>query len=240
MPHTLQHRGAHPEDPELFSVPALVTLREAVTDCVYLLDRGYTPDSTLDVVGRRYSLRTRQRIALRRAICSSLQKQQRERTRRELANVRGQRVEIDGFNLIIGLEVALSGGVLLRCCDSALRDLAGLRGTYHLVTETDAALALLGDVFNEVQPSAVRVLLDRPVSNSGRLKARILEHAEAWPLSVEVELVANPDRELVGRSCVVSSDSAVLDSAASWVNLLGWLVQQRLANAWVVHLGRVQ
>jgi hypothetical protein len=234
MPHTQQHRGAHPEDPELFSESAAATLREAVRDCVYLLDRGYSQDSTLDVVGRRYSLRVRQRLALQRVICSSEQKRLRERAQHELAEVRGQVLQIDGFNLIIGLEVALSGGVLLRGCDGALRDLAGLRGTYRMVTETDAAISVVGELLAGARASGARFLLDRPVSNSGRLKARILEHAAAWPLRVEVELVANPDRELTGREHVVSSDSAVLDSAATWVNLLGFVVRERLPTAWVV------
>ena len=236
MPHVQQHRGAHPEDHELFSAEAVVALREAVRDCVYLLDRGYGQDSVLDVVGRRYSLRARQRLALQRVICSSGQRLRRERFRRELVDVRGQPVEIDGFNLIIGLEVALSGGVLLRCCDGSLRDLAGLRGTYRMVTETEAALSIVGQVLGDIQPSALRILLDRPVSNSGRLKARILERGAAWPFSIEVELVADPDRELVGRDRVVSSDSAVLDSAAGWVNLLGFIVEHCVRTAWIVDL----
>jgi hypothetical protein len=234
MPHTQQHRGAHPEDPELFSESSAATLREAVRDCVYLLDRGYTQDSTLDVVGRRYSLRARQRLALQRVICSSEQQRRRDSTRRDVEAVRGQLVEIDGFNLVIGLEVALSGGVLLRGCDGTLRDLAGLRGTYRMVTETDTAISVVGEHLTGAQARAARFLLDRPVSNSGRLKARILEISATWPLRVEVDLVANPDRELVGRDHVVSSDSAVLDSAATWVNLLGFIVQERLPTAWVV------
>jgi hypothetical protein len=234
MPHAQQHRGAHPEDRDLFSGGALDTLRVAVQDCVYLLDRGYAVDSVLDVVGRRYSLRTRQRLALQRTICSTEQKRGRAGRRRELQELRGSRVEVDGFNLIIGLEVSLSAGLLLRGCDGAIRDLAGLRGTYRMVQETDAALSLLGSVLLEYQPSGLRVLLDRPVSNSGRLKARILERAANWPIEVEVELVANPDRELRGRDWVVSSDSAVLDTATSWFNLLGHIVQHRLPTAWLV------
>ena len=234
MPHAQQHRGAHPEDHELFSGGVLDVLRVAVQDCVYLLDRGYAIESVLDVVGRRYSLRTRQRLALRRTICSTEQSRERECKRRELQQLRGSRVEVDGFNLVIGLEVALSAGLLLRGCDSAIRDLAGLRGTYRMVQETDAALSLLGRVLLQYQPSGLHVFLDRPLSNSGRLKGRILEQAAAWPFEVEVELVANPDRELRGRDWVVSSDSAVLDTAACWVNLLGHIVQHQLPSAWLV------
>jgi hypothetical protein len=236
MPHAQHHRGAHPEDRELFSDAAIEKLRLAAEDCVYLLDRGYATDSVVDVAARRYALRTRQRLALQRCICSSEQRQAREGKRLDMDGVRGTTVEVDGFNLIIGLEVALSGGLLLGGNDGAIRDLAGLRGTYRTVEETDAALFVLGNVLREFSPSALRVWLDRPVSNSGRLKARILERAADWAWPVEVNLTANPDRELSGRSSVVSSDSAVLDTAASWVNLLGYAVQRNLRSAWLVDL----
>ncbi len=234
MPHARHHRGAHPEDRELFSDAAIETLRLAAHDCVYLLDRGYAMDSVVDVVSRRYALRVRQRAALQRCACSSEQLKQREGKRLDLERLRGASVEVDGFNLIIGLEVALSGGLLLRGNDGAIRDLAGLRGSYRMVQETDAALIILGDVLREFAPSALRVWLDRPVSNSGRLKARLLELAAGWAWPVEVNLAANPDRELRGLERVVSSDSAVLDSAASWLNMLGYVVQQNLRTAWLV------
>jgi len=236
MPHAQQHRGPHPEDRELFAPAAGETLRRGMQDCAYLLDRGYSVESVLDVVGRRYALRARQRLALRRALCSTEQKQRRESTRRDLEQVQGKPVTIDGFNLVIGLEVALSGGVLLGCRDGALRDLAGLRGTYRIVEETDAALSLIGEVLTEFRAGVLRVLLDRPVSNSGRLKGRILERSTSWPFVVQVDLVDNPDRDLDGREWVVSSDSLVLDRATSWVNLLAHVVQKRLAASWRVDL----
>ncbi len=236
MSHGQQHRGAHPQDRELFSPAAAATLREGVQDCVYLLDRGYSAESTIDVVGRRYALRTRQRLALQRAVCATKQKLQRENTRRDVSQIAGSQVSVDGFNLVIGLEVALSGGVLLHCRDGAFRDLAGLRGTYRMVRETQVALSLLGAVLCEFRPRSLQVLLDRPVSNSGRLRARMLEQAASWPFPVDVSLVANPDTDLRGREWVVTSDSVVLDSAATWVNLLGHIVEQRIADAWLVDL----
>ena len=202
----------------------------------YLLDRGYSQNSVLDLVSRRHELRVRQRLALQRSLCSG--NQQRARTQKCVAvgSLRGGVIEIDGFNLIIGLEVALSGGLLIRCQDGALRDLAGLRGSYHLVEETERALGLLAEAFGELGIAEARFYLDRPVSNSGRLRARILERTAQWPCRVEVSVVSNPDRELIDRSRVVSSDSAVLDRAASWANLLGYLVESRIESTWLIDL----
>ena len=48
-------------------------------------------------------------------------------------------------NVLITLESALGGGVLLRCRDGCLRDMASLHGTYRIVDETDPALDALID-----------------------------------------------------------------------------------------------
>lgn len=63
------------------------------------------------------------------------------------------------------------------------------------------------------------ILLDSPVFNSGRLKLRILEHTEKWRFSVKVELAANPDNLLSKLDNVVTTDSVILDSCLSWINL---------------------
>ena len=237
MPQRQNHRGVAPEDRRLFAPAEVEKLRLGGEEASYLLGRGYAPSSVLDVVGRRHQLEARQRLALQRSMCSPQQREGRAARRVEPDGVRGNRLAIDGFNLNIGLEVALSGGQLLRGTDGALRDLAGLRGSYHLVAETDTALELLGSLFEELGPSEARFLLDSPVSNSGRLRALILQHAARWPLPTTVELAQNPDRELAGQHLVVSGDALVLDTAASWLNLLEHAVATRVRQAWVVDLG---
>lgn len=229
-------RGPHPEDSRLFGAAALGALRSSVEDAAYLLERGYAETSVIDVVGGRYRLESRQRLALKRSMCSPSVRARRMQSRTALAAVRDRPLSIDGLNVIIGLEVALSGGVLLRGADGALRDLAGLRGSYHLVDETDVALTLLGEAFASAAPSTVHFLLDAPVSNSGRLRAKILDRAAAWSVPTTATLVANPDRELVGCDDVASADSLVIDGAKSWVNLVAEVVRQRVPGAWVVEL----
>ena len=234
MPHRQQHRGAHPEDRRLFAKERVETLALALEEAEYLLERGYADSSVIDVVGRRHALEARQRLALSRMMCSTSARRARAERQLALEAASDRVLEIDGFNLVIGLEVAISGGPLLRGADGAFRDLAGLRGSYHPVIETDRALELLGELLTPVAPRLVHVLLDRPVSNSGRLRAKIEEHAAGWSFPVEVELVADPDRDLIGRELVVSGDSLVLDGVVSWVNLLGRALEARLPEAWVV------
>jgi hypothetical protein len=128
--------------------------------------------------------------------------------------------------------VALSGGLVLDCVDGTVRDLAGMRGSYHPVTETDAALAVIGVELIALGPARVRVFLDAPVSNSGRLRGRIEDHAQSWPFPVDVELVPNPDAILARADNAVTSDSTILDRCPSWVNLARYVVDRHIPHAW--------
>ena len=127
----------------------------------------------------------------------------------------------DGFNTIITLEVILSDSVFFRCMDGSVRDLAALRGTYRLIPETDQAVHLLTDMLQEAKVRTVRILLDEPVSNSGRLKAKIADIAEGCPFGLDIRIQRDVDRELYDKELVVTSDSIILDHCRSWVNLTG-------------------
>ena len=62
------------------------------------------------------------------------------------------------------------------------------------------------------------ILLDEPVSNSGRLKSLIAEAGEDYPITLDIQIRKDVDRELYGKENVISSDSIVLDHCKSWLN----------------------
>ena len=103
--------------------------------------------------------------------------------------------------------------------DGTLRDLAALRGTYRLIPETDRAIQIMFDTLKEAKVQSVRILLDEPVSNSGRLKAKIADTAEGYPFELDIRILKDVDRELYNKEHVVTSDSIILDHCMSWVNL---------------------
>lgn len=202
-----------------------------------MLERGYPIAASLKLVGDRHRLRSRQRLAVSRAACPESRCRERASRCRSLESLSDREILIDGFNLLITIEAALSGGVLLRCRDECLRDLSSVHGSYRAVQETEQALDLIGRFLEPLAPRAVTWLLDRPVSNSGRLARSItaLAAQRAWPWGVEV--VFNPDTELrASGRLVVSTDSAVLDGAACWANVAAHLVDAHLLESWVVDL----
>ena len=243
MPDKRRHRGKHPEDDRLFAESYHETLRTAVAEFSWLLSRRYAVDSALKVVGDRHSLTARQRMAVRRSACSDSSLESRAATMIAPGEIAGRPLGIDGYNLLITVESALSGGLILIGRDGCYRDLASVHGTYRKVGETMPAVETIVDYLAALNVIHVDWYLDQPVSNSGRLKALIANvvegrmdrrtHGTTW----NVELVQSPDGILADYAdAVVTTDSVVLDECGSWVNLAAELVDTQLPEAWKVDL----
>lgn len=230
-----KHRGPAPEDAASFAEDRLPALRAAVDDLSWLLSRGYAERSGLALVGNRHGLTARQRKAVARCAASDAAVEDRRRRRVEADELAGQVVHVDGFNAIILGETVLGGGVVLVGRDGACRDLASVHGTYARVSKTDEVL----DALTELLAPAKEVvwLLDRPVSNSGRLAGMLRERGEGVAASWRVELPWDPDRVLVDSDGIVATgDARILDAPVRWVDL-GRALVERVEGAWVVDLG---
>lgn len=239
MQKALRHRGADPEDERAFGAARLGSLRQAVGDLCWLQDRGYGIASTTELVGDRYHLTRRQRVAVARCACSTEAGSRRKARAVAPAQLRGQELWLDGFNVLTAVETALGGGVILIGRDGACRDVAGVYAHYHRVAETVPALKAIGAVAAQCEVSRCCWWLDSPVNNSGRLKAIIQEVAAAagWPW--QVELVINPDRVLSNTDRIVSSsDHVILDRCQRWFNLARQVIAAHAPAARVVDLSR--
>ena len=213
-------RGFIPEDERNFSPEAMEILKTASRQICYLLEEGYDLRQAAVFVGNHFLLSERQRLAIMRSVASKQQMMERSQKRAELCDIAGKEIRIDGFNIIITLEVMLCDSLLFQCMDGAVRDLAALRGTYRLIPETSEAVRLMFNVLQEARVGKVHILLDEPVSNSGRLKSLIADIAEKeTTLSPDIQILRDVDRALYGKEYVISSDSIVLDHCISWVNL---------------------
>ncbi|ACB74596.1 DUF434 domain-containing protein [Opitutus terrae] len=237
MPDQRQHRGAHPEDAELFAPAHWPALRTAIGELCWLLDRGYALRSSLALTGDRHGLTQRQRIAVARCACSREQHERRATHRVEPAALAGAELWIDGYNLLITLEAALAGGVILLGRDGCYRDMASLHGTYREVAETRRAATLVGETAARCGVVRCHWLLDRPVGNSGRLKTALLELAQPAGWNWTVELAFSPDQILGSTGEIVaSSDSVVLDRCTRWCNLARELIARSAPAANVLDL----
>ena len=233
-------------------------LRAAVADFSMLLTKGYADKSALTLVGDRFSLTQRQRLAVMRSACSDQQLQSRLERRVPVEAIAEHPIAIDGYNLLITIEAAMSGGLIFKGRDGCVRDLASIHGTYRKVEETVPAMQLIGAFLTEIHAPQAIWLLDSPVSNSGRLKTLLgqLARENDWPW--EIRLTISPDAELISQltvpssqfpanqqlttnnrqltAIVVSTDSVILDACEKWANLAAEITRQNLSSATIIDL----
>ena len=226
MPHKPHHRGKHPEDTRLFSAAWIPILREAVADLSFLLSRGYAERAAQKVVGDHYQLDVRQRRAVLGASCAADALARRRATCVASDALAGSIIRIDGYNLLIAVECALSRGLLLRGRDGCLRDLASVHGSYRRVEETLPAVRQIARTLESLGVTHAYWCFDAPVSNSGRLKTLLGTEAarQGWPWTIA--LAPNPDKSLAqSDDIVVTADGWILDRAARWTNLAPVVVE---------------
>ena len=237
MPDRRAHRGPHPKDEQLFSSAALPALREATSDLSWLFSRTYAVDASLKLVGDRYQLEGRQRLAVARCAASDQAVANRKSGELSAAEIAGRTLLIDGYNLLTTIEAALAGAVIIAGRDGCYRDMASMHGTYRKVEETSPAIELIGRTLTELSVTQAKWLLDKPVSNSGRLATILRETAQANVWNWQVELVPDPDAVMIaadGEDVNITADSVILDASDRWFNMARHCIDIHVADAWIL------
>jgi len=236
MTRVLRNRGKEGRDDLLFgSVKMQERIIEACKDMHYLLSRGFAEKSSVQLVGNKYRLNARQQQVLQGMSASQEQIEKRRITEVSTDNLNGEDLIIDGFNLLIILESALSGAYVFKGLDDCYRDIAGVHGTYKRVNQTLEVLNLVGDYLKQNNVGNVLWVLDKPVSNSGRLKGILYEIATEKGYNWDVVLENNPDKVVAESDRIgVSSDAWVLDRLNRWYNLAGVLIESFKAKEEIV------
>ncbi len=228
-------RGYNSKDEIEFGNKWKDKLSQAGEELFFLLNRGYKLNPASNLIGNHYMLSERQRLALARIVSSKEQlelRKEKELSPKELP----KRLVVDGFNTIISLEVALSGSLVIKGMDGTIRDLAGLRGNYRIIDKTNQAVQLIFQALEKLNISEVVFYLDKPVSNSGRLKSFIYEIGEKYKVNVAVEVINEVDRVLEKLEGVITSDAIILDKCISWFNLNKWIIDSYVQQAWIFDL----
>lgn len=225
-------RGYVPEDDRNFSPDEIAKLKTASRHVNYLIKEGYDIKQATTFVGNHFILSERQRLAIARSLSTT--EQLNNRKAKEKTSAEGCELWIDGFNTIITLEVMFSNSILYRGMDGTIRDLAALRGTYKIIPETTDAIKLLLDVLSEMKVESVHILLDEPVSNSGRLKALIADIGENYNIKLDIQVLKDVDRTLYDKENVITSDAIILDHCKSWINVMRKCLEKYETNVFQV------
>lgn len=229
-------RGKEGSDDRLFGDPKMQSkMQEAIKDVSYLLSRGFSEKSSLTLVGNRYKLNTRQQRAVQGMSEAAHKLTKRTENCLQPNELAEKEVYIDGFNVLIMLESALSGAYLFKGLDGCYRDLSSVHGTYKKVKQTGAAIQLIANFLHETKVKKATWIFDKPVSNSGRLKTMLREFADEHNYNWEIILDNNPDKFIAkSEQIAISSDAWVLDNSTNWCNMVRHIVDNHVPQKNVV------
>ena len=203
------------------------SLQKAAQDLRYLLNRGYPRKVTLELVGNRYGLTFDERHLLHRGVFSNADSQMRRKKRISIRGIRDKDLAIDGHNVLITIEAALSGRPLVLADDGFIRDISGLSGSFTKSKITERATQLLLTVLKKWKPRKTLFLFDAPISMSGKLAEEIRDRLNQANLPGDAMAVKVPEEILIGfPGMVATSDTAIIDQSKRVLDLAGYIIRQ--------------
>ncbi|MCF8043731.1 MAG: DUF434 domain-containing protein [Desulfarculaceae bacterium] len=204
----------------------LEPLGQAAQDLRYLLGRGYPRELGLKLTGDRWGLDADQRQVLRRGVLApELARARRERLL-PLAALKGRAVGVDGHNVIITLESALTGAVLVEADDGPVRDIGQRGRNYGPGPHTEAAARLMIDALAEAGAARAVILLHAPLPFSGQLAGVVRQVMERAGLAGQASAVTAPEKELAAfEGIVVSGDGPLIDTVSRPLDLAGAIIR---------------
>ena len=205
-------------------------LADAVRDLRFLLNQGYPRDSAVTFVANHYRLKLNERHLLARCVFSRAEVVSHQAKAVSGAKVRGKRLGVDGYNVLITTESILAGKPVVRCDDGFVRDLRAIFGKYRMSSVTPRALASILKTIAGARPDNVIIMFDSQMSRSGELAAEVRRRLKQVGLKGDARTVAGVDFKVRGFDVASSSDRAIIGrSKAVWdipVEIMG----RRTAN----------
>ena len=202
-------------------------IQAAAMDFRFLLSRGYPRKPCLDLVGNRYQLTSDQRNLLHRGVFSENDSRSRKKKQVPFSWVSGQKLAIDGYNVLITVEAGLCGRPLVLADDGFIRDISGLSGNFRRTKTTEKALTLILDELK--RSKQILFLFDTPISKSGELAEEVRRRLNEACLPGDAQAVKVPEHILIGfPGIVATSDTAVIDASEKALDLAGHILRTRV------------
>lgn len=208
----------------------MVRLGNPVRDLRYLLDQGYPMGPAVNFVSNHYRLPLPERHLLARCVFSRREVAEHRRKAVGTRGVRGRRLALDGYNVLITSESILTGKQVIRCDDGFVRDLRAIFGKYKPSRTTERAIAEDLKIVARAKPGEVVVLFDKQVSRSGELAGMVRRELKELHLKGDSRAVEGVDFRLRAFDVVASSDRAVIKRARSVWDIPAELIKRKRAK----------
>lgn len=183
----------------------------AARDYRMLLDKDYSVDASLKLVGDHFRLTHNGRMMLYRGILS------RSASQVNLGKLirapwEGATLAIDGYNILFTLTNYLHGHPMFIATDGLLRDVGGAHGRIadHRGFERMATLCV--DMLASMSLGTITLFLDAPVSSSGRQAGFLRAAFATRAMNAEVRLENGVDHCLAywDGELIATADSAII------------------------------
>jgi len=187
---------------------------EAAKDLRYLLERGYRRESALRLIVDKYQLSTKQKLLLYRAVYDSSTGAKHKQKIITADKIRGCKLAVDGYNVLITVESGLRGGLLVLCDDGFIRDISAVHGKYRITSMTEKALSIIVKAVQELKPAKTNFFFDAQVSKSGELASHVRRTLEGSGLTGSAYAPERADVSTLNFGDVVATSDSVLISKA--------------------------
>lgn len=210
---------------------------EAAIDLRYLLERGYRRESALKLIVDKYQLSTNQRLLLYRAVYDSSTAANHKQKIITSDKIRGSKLAMDGYNVLITVESGLRGGLLVLCDDGFIRDISAVHGKYRITNMTEKALSIILKAVQELKPAETNFFYDAQVSKSGQLASQVRRTLRSAGLTGSAYAVERADISTLDFGDIVAtSDSVLISKAEAVFDIAGEILKKNYsATILVLH-----
>lgn len=200
---------------------------KALVDYKYLLNRGYNQKPSLDMVTSHYRLSKPERMILFRCIHSDEDAAEICGKMVDPSEISKHRLIVDGFNTLLTIASVLEDDFVYLCDDCFIRDLRSTKiKDFESLSIKNSASRLM-EYIKILNPVDVILVLDKQVSKSGELKAKLSE----VPPNVKVVLASKADMTVLTEVGVVaSSDFVILKRALKVFDIAGYVIMREFKD----------
>jgi len=197
-----------------------MSLDKASQDLKYLLDRNYTRTTAINLVVNRYKLSEKNRNLLHRYVFPEKEIRAHRKKLCPLRRMRGKKIVIDGYNVLITVEAVLEGKDAILGMDGILRDVKGIFSKYKFDKNSEKATDKILEKLKKFSPSFTLFIFDSQISKSGELAAFVRERMEEHGLTGDAITSPHADKEIKKLNCItLSSDSIIIENVDRVIDL---------------------
>ena len=215
---------------EINTVKDMGKLCDAIADYKYLLNRGYSVKSSIQIVTARYQLNKLQYAILYRCIHPDSEAYSIRRKIVSVEDVEGAYLFIDGYNVLITVDSGVLGEPVFIGDDMLLRDIRKSYRKFEYQYEVHGKLiGLILKYIVKLKPKHILIILDKQISYSGELASIFRDEIKNYNILGDACTARKTDTALLGASgdiVVASSDIVIVRKAPKIFDLAKYIIER--------------